>query len=136
VWLFLSVSKEPPLEQASSFLVVYGLATGGLIRCDQGGELAKSSAFITHMQKDFGYTVEPTGADSPSQNGCAEIWNNTLANTVRVLLYGAGLPAKYWSAAILHAVYLHNRCVHQQTKKTPFELWTGMKPDLCHLKIF
>jgi len=44
------------------------------------------------MLNDFGYVIEPTGADSPSQNGGAEIYNNTLAMKTRTLLYGAGLP--------------------------------------------
>jgi hypothetical protein len=26
----------------------------------------------------------------------------------RTLLFGSGLPAQYWSAALLHSVYLHN----------------------------
>jgi hypothetical protein len=88
------------------------------------------------MLKDFGYVVKGTGADSPSQNGGAEIYNNTLAVKVRTLLYGLGLPAKFWSAALLHAVYLHNRLVHSATHKTPFEGWHGQKPDVTHLKTF
>ena len=80
--------------------------------------------------------VEPTGADNTSQNGAVERWNGTLANTVHVLLYSLGLPAKYWSAAILHAVYLHNSRVHKALDCTPYEAWTGLKPDLSRLKIF
>ena len=64
--------------------------------------------------------MEPTGADSPSQNGAVEIYNDKLAVRTRTLLYGAGLPAKYWSSALQHSVYLHNRLVHTVTKKTPF----------------
>jgi hypothetical protein len=30
------------------------------------------------MLREFGYVVEPTGANSPSQNGGADIYNNTL----------------------------------------------------------
>jgi hypothetical protein len=59
----------------------------GIIRSDQGGELAQSNAFHITMLKDFGYIVECTGADSPSQNGGAEIYNNTLAVKVRTLLW-------------------------------------------------
>jgi hypothetical protein len=70
----------------------YGAGTG-LIRTNQGGELAQSKAFRDTMLQDFGYVVEPTGADSPSQNGGAKIYNNTLAVKVCTLLYGSGLPA-------------------------------------------
>jgi hypothetical protein len=88
------------------------------------------------MLKDYDYVVESTGADSPSQNGGAEIYNNTLAVKVKMLLYGAGLSAKFWSAALLHAVYLHNWLVHSATNKTPYEGWYGCKPNVTHLRTF
>jgi hypothetical protein len=82
------------------------------------------------------YTIEPTGADDPSQNKAAEKWNDILAVIVRVLLYGSGLPATFWSVALLHAVWLHNRRVHRSILKTPFEAWHGIKPDLSRLRVF
>ncbi|KAL7528101.1 hypothetical protein ACHAXR_002269, partial [Thalassiosira sp. AJA248-18] len=136
VWVFLFQSKDPPVDDASAFLKVFGLSEGGIIRCDQGGELAACAEFITKMKKDHDYIVEPTGADSPSQNGGAERWNETLATTVRAFLYGASLHAKYWWVALLHAVFVHNRRVHTVTKRTPFEGWYGRLPDLSKLKLF
>ena len=145
LWVFLTKSKSPPVDLVRVFLQVNGRDEGGIIRTDLGGELARSAAFRQAMiergypveRVDWNgedgptvrdehdvvkpYILESTGADSPSQNGAAERWNKTLGNTVRVLLYGAGLPAQYWSAALLHAVYLHNRRVHSKTKVTPFE---------------
>ena len=50
-----------------------------VIRADQGGKLARSAAYQELMLNTFGYVVESTGADSPSQNGGAEIYNNMLA---------------------------------------------------------
>ncbi len=50
------------------------------------------------MLKEFDYVIELTGVDSPSQNNRVEIYNNTLAIKVQMLLYGSGLPAQYWSA--------------------------------------
>jgi len=93
----------------------------GVVQTDQGGELARRAAYQKLMLNTFGCVVEPTGADSPSQNGGAEIYNNTLAVKTQTLLYGAGLPAKFWSIALLHSVYLHNRLVHSATNKTPYE---------------
>ncbi len=107
VWVFLTGSKEPPLDILRSFMKRFASKTG-LVRTNQGGELARSGAFRQMMLGEFGYVVEPTGADSPSQNGGVEIYNNTLAVKVRTLLYGSGLPAKFWSAALVHAAYLHN----------------------------
>ena len=105
-WVFLCESKEPLIDYASNFLTAFGLKSGGTIRCDQGGELARSKEFRTVMMKRHSYAVEPTGADSPSQNGGAERMNGTLGVMVRSLLYGADLQAEFWSAALLHAVYL------------------------------
>ena len=135
VWAFLTKTKEPPLDILSAFMKKFGIGNG-VIRTDQGGELARSDAYRALMLDTFGYVVEPTGADSPSQNGGAEIYNNTLAVKTRTLLYGAGLPAKFWSIALLHSVYLHNRLVHSATNKTPYEGWYGRKPDITHLKTF
>jgi hypothetical protein len=108
-WIFLTKTKDPPIELTRQFLKQFGHEAGGMIRCDQGGELARSEEWRTMVFKDFMYIVEPTGADSPSQNGQVERYNETVATITRTLLYGANLPAKYWSAAAVHAVYLMNR---------------------------
>jgi len=92
VWAFLTKSIEPPLAILRSFMTKFGIASG-VVRTDQGGKLARSAAFRDMMLREFGYVVEPTGADSPSQNGGAEIYNNTLAVKVRTLLYGSSLSA-------------------------------------------
>jgi hypothetical protein len=126
---------EPLIDILRAFVSRFGLKKG-LILTDQGGELARSGAFCNLMLDDFGYVVEPTGADSPSQNGSAEMYNNTLAVRVRTLLHGSGLPAKFWSAALVHAVYLHNRPVHSDINTTPYKTWYGQNPDLTYLKTF
>jgi hypothetical protein len=114
-WLFLTKSKDPPLEICRLFFKQFGNENGGIARVDQGGELARSEDWRSMMLKEFNYIVEPTGA---------------------TLLYGADLPAKYWSAAALHAVYLMNRRVHSTLKRTPFEAWWDRKPDLSSLRTF
>ena len=59
----------------------------GVVRTDQGGKLARSAAFRDMTLQEFGYVVEPTGADSPSQNGGTEIYNNTLGVKVWTLIW-------------------------------------------------
>jgi hypothetical protein len=54
----------------------------------------------------------------------------------RAILYGASLPAEYWSYALVHLVYLLNQLVHSRTKRTPYEALSGTKPDLSHLRVF
>ena len=79
----------------------------GVVRTNQGGELARCNDYRCMMAKEFGYTVKPTGTDSASQNGGTEIYNNMLAIKVHILLYGLDLPEKFWSAVLLHTVYLY-----------------------------
>jgi hypothetical protein len=93
-------------------------------------------AFQDLLLRTFHYTLEPTGADSPSWNGAVETYNDKFAVQACTLLFRSGLPAKYWSAALLHAVYLHNRLVHLETKKMSFKGYYGIKPDLSSLKLF
>jgi len=64
------------------------------------------------------------------------MYNDKLGIRTRALLYGAGLPAKYRSAALAHLVYLHNCLVHNSTLSTPFGLYYGVKPDLEFLRTF
>jgi hypothetical protein len=136
-WIFPTRSKSPPLEIIRLFLHTFGRDqnVGGFTRCNQGSELARLHTLVDMALTEFRYKVEPTGADSPSQNGQAEKWNDTFAVTTRALLYGASLGPKYWSAALLHAVYLHNCRVHSRTGVTPFKGWWGVKPNLKYLKL-
>jgi hypothetical protein len=136
VWVFLMSTKELPLDIVDAFLSRFGHAHGRSIRTDQGGELARSLALSDLVLRTHTYVLEPTGANSPSQNGSVKIYNNKLTVHARTLLYGSGLPAKYWSSALLHSVYLHNRMVHASTRKSPFEGLYGMKLDIGHLKLF
>jgi hypothetical protein len=135
VWVFLTNSKSPPLNIIDEFLKTHGLQDGGFIRTDQGGELAGSQAFLDICGVNH-YKSKPTGSDTPSQNGAIEIYNDKFGARVRSLLYGSCLPAKYWSDALQHCVYLHNRLVHSETKRTPFEGYYGLKPDLSCLRVF
>jgi hypothetical protein len=88
------------------------------------------------LLREFGYVVEPTGADSPSQNGAVEVYNGHIAVKVQTLLYMSGLPPKFWLAALCHTVYLNNRLVHLVTHKTPFKGHFGIEPDLSYLRLF
>jgi hypothetical protein len=69
------------------------------------------------MLKEFNYKVEPTGAGSPSQNGAVERFNQTLGTMTRALMYGASLPAEYWSYVLVHLVSLLDHLVHSHTKR-------------------
>ena len=137
-WVFLSKNKVPPIRTISHFLRTYGNTDGvRIIRTDQGGELARSATFKDTISK-AGYTIEITGADNSSQNGIAERPHRTLGDMVRAGLENSGLHVKFWSDALLHAVFIKNRMPHAAFghKMTPYERLTGTPPDLSKLRIF
>jgi hypothetical protein len=83
-----------------------------------------------------GYIIEPTGSNSAWQNGKVERLNGTFGVMVRCLRYRAGLSAKFWSAALIHAVYLKNRLFHKAIGRTPYKGWTSIKTELDRLRTF
>jgi hypothetical protein len=102
---------------------------------DQGGELW-GSAQLRYIANAAGYIIEPTGSDSAWQNGKVERLNGTFGVMVRCLLYSAGLSAKFWSAALINTVYLKTSLYNKAIGMTPYEGWTGMNPELDHLRTF
>jgi hypothetical protein len=79
IWVFLTNSKEPLLDIIDAFLGRFGHKHGGSIRTDQGNELARLLGLSDAILRTHRYVMEPTGADSPSQNGVVEIYNDKLA---------------------------------------------------------
>ena len=61
-----------------------------------------------------------------------------LVDMVRAGLENSGLPGKYWSNALLHAVYIKNRLPRYafDHKQTPYERLTNFKPDRSNLRVF
>jgi hypothetical protein len=102
---------------------------------DQGGELWRSNE-LRDVDFAAGYDFEPTGSNAASENGKVERASGTFGAMVRCLLYSAGLHPRFWSSALVHAVYLKNRLYHKALCMTPHEAWTGDKPSLAHLRNF
>ena len=49
----------------------------------------------------------------------------------------ANLPNTFWEEVVATTCYLQNRLpTTTLSSQTPFEKWSGIKPDLSHLKIF
>ena len=136
IWIYLTKTKTPPLDQVQGLLSIFEKFTLATIMTDQGGELARSNKFKLLCQRN-NYILQPTGAYASKQNGMAEKPNKDLAQIMRCLLYSAGLDSKFWSYALRHAVYLKNRWPHASLQwHTPYELMFKTKPELSHLRIF
>ena len=128
-------SKSPPVEIAKKILYKFKSKNPHrTVRVDQGGELGKSEAFRNMVGKHF--SLELTGADASTQNGMIENLNRTLGQMMRCLLQSAGMGPEYWTFALIHSIYIKNRMPHHSIKMTPFEKFTGLKPNLSRLRIF
>ena len=72
LWVFLTQSKEPPLDIVRAFTTKFGIG-GGLVRTDQGGKLARSDKFRNTLQNKFQYVAEPTGLILPHRTALLKL---------------------------------------------------------------
>ena len=74
---------------------------------------------------------------NPQQNEVAERKNKTVCEVARVMMCDQDLPTSLWAEAAGTAIYVQNRCHHAiLDQKTPEEVFSGVKPDGGHLRIF
>ena len=105
------------------------------LRSDNGGEYT-SKEFVEYFKRE-GMRHEFTIPKTPEQNGVAERMNRTLEECVRSMLSESNLPKSFWAESISTATYLRNRCpTNALVGMTPYEAWTGDKPNVEHLRVF
>lgn len=106
-----------------------------VLRSDNGGEY--KSADFTAYCKQHGIQQQFTVPYTPQQNGISERWNRTAMERVRTMLTAANFPSSYWGMALQAACYTMNRTPTSALNgKTPYEQWTGSKPDVSNLRVF
>ena len=66
-------------------------------------------------------------AYSPHQNGTAE-WSWQTFSMARCLLIESKLPKNLWVYAFMASACIRNCCYNKNTRKTPYESFTGSKP--------
>ena len=137
VWVYVLKHKHEVFERFLEWKAMVEKSTGQklrTLRTDNGGEYT-SDRFENYLKTE-GIRHELTVAKTPEQNGVAERMNRTLVEAVRAMLADAGLPKKFWAEALSTAVYLRNRSPTAAIEVTPFEAWTGKKPQVEHLRTF
>lgn len=106
-----------------------------VLKTDGGGEYT-SRDFQNFCEKK-GITHEVTAPYTPQHNGMVERRNKSILNMARSMLKGRNLPKKFWGETVSTAAFLLNRCPTKSlTNITPEESWSGIKPNVCHLRIF
>ncbi|XP_061753964.1 copia protein isoform X1 [Nerophis ophidion] len=104
------------------------------LRSDNGTEFT-SKEFKALLTKNK-IKHETSAPYSPHQNGTAERSWRTLYEMGRCMLFDSELPDKMWNYAVQTAAYVRNRCYSKRTKKTPYEMLTGKRPDMSKLQKF
>lgn len=106
-----------------------------IFRTDRGGEFCSNE--FREFCEEAGIQRHYTAPYTPQQNGVVERRNRTVAAMTRSFLKGAKLPSFMWGEAVRHSVYVLNRLPTRILRgKTPYEAWTGYKPDLSDLRTF
>ena len=105
------------------------------LRTDKGGEC--TSHEFEGFFKDESIRHEYTVPKTLKQNGVAERLNRTLVEKVRCMLSDSGMPKVFLAEAHSTATYLHNRSPSKLSNGiTPFEVLTGLRPTVGHLRQF
>ncbi|CAI7811878.1 unnamed protein product [Closterium sp. NIES-53] len=102
---------------------------------DGGGEFV--NAELEKWMKSKGIKHDVTTPYTPQHNGAAERLNHTLVEAVRSLLQHSKLGNEWWGEASALAAWIRNRVPTKVLLgTTPFEAWTGTKPNLSRLRSF
>ncbi len=134
---FPTRNKRPPLATIKWFIntlrrqgypVLY-------IQTDEGGELGRSTDFLK-LLTDNDCVYIGTGKSGSSLNGIVERPNRTIANSVRAKLLSTNLDDKFWCYAAEDSNFKLRRMLHSSLHTTPFEAWTGTKPQYDDMKIW
>ena len=105
------------------------------IRVDNGKEFVNKE--LTGWCRKKGIDLQRTAPYSPSQNGVAERFNRTLMELSRAMLIAKDLPHFLWAEAVSYAAYIRSSVpTRALNDKTPYEAWTGQKPNVSHLREF
>ena len=104
------------------------------IRTDNGTEFV--NAVLSSFMRQKGIMHQTSAPYSPQQNGSAERLNRTLMEKVRAVLIDSQLSKTLWPLALNYVVHTRNRTPCKPHNKTPYEMFTGQKPDVSHFQIF
>lgn len=135
ILVYFLKSKSDTVQATEKFLA--DIAPYGEVKCirsDNGTEFTCRD-FQTLLMKNK-IRHETSAPYSPHQNGTAERGWRTLSDMTRCLLIESKLPEELWNYAMQTSAYVRNRCYCSRTKKTPYELFTGRKPDVSKLQKF
>ncbi|KRY23221.1 Copia protein [Trichinella patagoniensis] len=81
-------------------------------------------------------TVPAPPAQSAIRQNSSQSLLKVMGTDTRTVISPDKLPERFWGEAVCTAAYLQNRLLSRSISKTPFELWTGIKPNVDHIRLF
>ncbi len=134
VFYYFLRNKSDATRATETFLAdVAPIGVVKTLRSDSGGEYMGSFKDLLLKHSIRHETCSP---HSPHQNGTAERNWRTGYDMARCLLIDSGLPKFLWTYAIATSGYIRNRCFQKRTGSTPYEIFTGRKPNIQNMVPF
>ena len=106
------------------------------IRSDGGGEYIGQDFQNLLLENHIDINHETSAPHSPHQNGTAERAWRSLYDMARCITIESKVPKSLWTYALRHAANVRNRCYTALHKMTPYEKFTGNKPNIGKLNLF
>jgi hypothetical protein len=137
-WVYFLRKKSEVFEHLKDFKALVETQTGKKIKIlctDNGGEYINKD--VQNLCREAGIQLQHTVPYTPQQNGVVERKNISLKEMTNCMLHVRSLPSKLWVEALNCVSYIQNISPHRSVEDmTPFEAWTGDKPDVTHFCIF
>ena len=84
-----------------------------------------------------GIETQTSMPDTPQQNGRVERFQPTIINGAEAMQHHAGLSNGFWIYAVKAKLHTYNITpIKRADYKTPTELWSSIKPNISHLRVF
>jgi hypothetical protein len=102
---------------------------------DNGGEYVNHE--IHNIFHEVGIQLQHIVPYTLQQNGVVEQKNRSLKEMSSCMIHAKSLPQILWVGELNCATYIQNKYAHISIKdKTPYEAWSGLKPEVTHFRIF
>lgn len=138
MWVYFLKNKDEAFNAFKKFLALVENGSEKkvkVLRTDRGGEF--SSNEFKNFCEEAGIQRHYTAPYMPQQNGVVERRNRTVVEMGRSCLKEMNMPTVMWGEAIRHSVYILNRLpTRALSGKTLYEVWTGNKPHIGHIRVF
>ncbi|GKB51791.1 zinc finger, CCHC-type containing protein, partial [Tanacetum coccineum] len=134
-----TISPPTPAGNRYFFLLVddFGRVMWVYMLKSKDEALGMFQKFHVLVENETGLNHHFTKPYSPQQNGVVERQNRSVIEMARSMMKSMQVPDTLWGEAVRQAVYIQNRVPTKTLgDTTPYERWSGKKPNLEHLRVF